>query len=363
MKTEKRKNFIIDCMYFLIWGLAIFLLLKYAMPLLSPFVAAFVIAYVLRRPIRYICKKFNLPHKPVSVAVVLIFYVIVGAICTLAGTIIISEITDVIVTLPQVYAEDFAPSMIELFNWLEANFYSFDDSLFESLNVLETQMVQHLGNLVSKGSLITMGFLSGVATSLPGRFIKTVLMVIATFFISADYNRFRAFFLGQFTEKTAGIVMEIKNYLTNTLFTCVCSYGLIMFITFCELLAGFTLLGVKHAFVLSCLIAIFDILPVLGVGGILLPWALIAAVTGSFKLGLGLLMLYIFIVIVRNILEPKIVGGQLGLHPVLTLCSMFAGVQLFGVIGLFGFPILLSLLKHLNDNGTIHIIKESLPIK
>lgn len=363
MKTEKQKNFIINCMYFFIWGLAIFLLLKYAMPLLSPFVAAFIISYILRRPIRYLSKKFNLPHQPVSVAVVLVFYVIMGLICTLVSAKIISEVTDVIITLPQLYTEKFAPSMIRLFNWLEANFYKFDAAMFESLNVLEEQTVQHLGNLVSKASLITMGFLSGIATGLPARFIKTVLMIIATFFISADYNRIRAFCMGQFTEKTATVVTEIKNYLTNTLFVCVCSYGLIMFITFCELLAGFTLLGVKHSFVLACLIAVFDILPVLGVGGILLPWALIAAIFGSFKLGLGLLLLYIVIVVIRNIIEPKIVGGQLGLHPILTLASMFAGVQLFGVIGLFGFPILLSLLKHLNDNGTINIIKPSLPIK
>jgi len=70
---------------------------------------------------------------------------------------------------------------------------------------------------------------------------------------------------------------------------------------------------------------------------------------------LQLLIIYLVITVIRNIIEPKIVGSQLGLHPVVTLASMFAGVQLFGVIGLFGFPIILSLIKHLHKNGTINL--------
>ena len=74
-------------------------------------------------------------------------------------------------------------------------------------------------------------------------------------------------------------------------------------------------------------------------------------------LALSLLAIYLVITIIRNIIEPKIVGSQLGLHPVVTLCSMFVGAQLLGVVGMFGFPILLSLLRYLNDHEVIHIFK------
>ena len=74
-------------------------------------------------------------------------------------------------------------------------------------------------------------------------------------------------------------------------------------------------------------------------------------------MALSLLAVYVIVTVIRNIIEPKLVGSQLGLHPVVTLAGMFAGVQLFGIVGLFGIPIFLSLLKHLNDNGTIHILK------
>ena len=70
-------------------------------------------------------------------------------------------------------------------------------------------------------------------------------------------------------------------------------------------------------------------------------------------------LLYLFITVIRNIIEPKIVSGQLGLHPVVTMISLFVGAQLFGGVGLFGGPILISLLCYLNKNGTIHIFAES----
>lgn len=79
--------------------------------------------------------------------------------------------------------------------------------------------------------------------------------------------------------------------------------------------------------------------------------------TGSHGLALGLLVVYLVITVVRNIIEPKIVGSQIGLHPVVTLVSMFVGAQLLGVLGLFGFPIGLSLLRYLNETGSIRLFK------
>ena len=158
-------------------------------------------------------------------------------------------------------------------------------------------------------------------------FLKLLLMVISTFFIAMDFDKLTAFCMRQLDEKGKEIFLQVKKYMVGTLFVCIRSYGLIMSITFCELLLGFTIIGVEPAVILA------------------------------LSLALKLFVLYLVITIIRNIIEPKIVGSQLGLHPVVTLASMFAGVQLAGVVGLFGFPIGLSLMKHLNDTGTIEIFK------
>ena len=115
--------------------------------------------------------------------------------------------------------------------------------------------------------------------------------------------------------------------------------ALIMSITFVELSVGLTLIGVNRAILVALLIAIFDILPVLGTGGIMIPWVILSALGGDLPHAFALLVLYVIITVIRNIIEPRIVGAQIGLHPVLTLMSMFVGNHLFGIVGLFGLPI------------------------
>ena len=101
----------------------------------------------------------------------------------------------------------------------------------------------------------------------------------------------------------------------------------------------------------------FDVLPVLGTGGIVIPWGVLSLLSGNLFLGIGLLITYVIITVIRNIVEPKIVGAQLGLHPVVTLIAMFVGVNAFGFLGIFGLPILISLVNHLNNKGIIRIFK------
>lgn len=112
-------------------------------------------------------------------------------------------------------------------------------------------------------------------------------------------------------------------------------------------------MGIENALLIALIIALFDILPVLGTGGVMIPWMVIAFIQGNLQLGFGLLAVYGVVTVVRNIVEPKIVGGQLGLHPVVTLASMFVGASLLGAVGLFGFPIALSLLNYLNEEGEL----------
>jgi predicted PurR-regulated permease PerM len=104
-------------------------------------------------------------------------------------------------------------------------------------------------------------------------------------------------------------------------------------------------------------IAVFDILPVAGSGGILLPWAVIALIRGDVKKAVGLVIIYVVITIIRQYIEPKIVGSSLGVHPLVTLIGFYVGLKLFGFIGMFIVPLLLMTLKAFNDAGRIHLWK------
>lgn len=100
-----------------------------------------------------------------------------------------------------------------------------------------------------------------------------------------------------------------------------------------------------------------NILPVLGTGTVLIPWSIIHIMTGNYSMAAGIFILYLVITVIRNIVEPKLIGKQMELHPVITLASMLTGLKFFGIWGLFGLPIGISFLKKLNSNGIIHIFK------
>ena len=126
-----------------------------------------------------------------------------------------------------------------------------------------------------------------------------------------------------------------------------------MLITFVELSLGFLLIGQKNAILLGAIICVIDVLPVLGTGAVVIPWALISLFTGNIWKAIGLILIYIIITIVRNFLEPKVIGNQVGLHPLITLLSMFCGLKLLGIIGLFGFPLTLIVINDLYKNGKL----------
>ena len=357
MDYEKRKRFIVNLLYGGQIALLVYITVKYGFGLLAPFLLAFLFAYILKTPARFISQKTKLPYKPVVLLLVLLFYSIIGLLLVLLGIKLVTSTIDMVSVLPSVYTAEIEPALSAFFNGIEQIIFKMDPALVAALNDMFSQFVQSIGELVTNLSVQSVSALSGYASSLPGIFIKLLLMVISTFFIAGDYDMLVGFASRQLSDKARALLLQVKNYVVGTLFVCIRSYALIMSITFVELAIGLSIIGVPNAILIALAISIFGILPVLGTGGIMIPWTVITAIQGNYPLAIGLLVVYLIITVIRNILEPKIVGSQIGLHPIVTLASMFVGAQLFGVFGLFGFPILLSLLRHLNDTGTIKLFK------
>lgn len=357
MKTEKRKAFLINFAYFGVMVAATVLGLRYVLPIVMPFVIAFVISYFLQRPVGFLEKKAGLAHKPIAILAVLVFYVIVGGIITLVGAKVLSRAINLASELPTLYITHVYPFFVEILHNLERVLIRLDLGELNVASGSSGQIIQSFSEMISGLPGKVMDIATGFAVSVPGLFVDIVIMIISTFFITIDYRRLTGFCMRQLNENSKKIFLEIKEYVVGTLLVCIGSYIIIMSVTFVELSIALSFIGINHAILVAACIAVFDILPVLGTGGIMIPWALLTAVYGNYPLALELFLIYIAITVIRNIIEPKIIGGQLGLHPVVTLVSMFIGVDFFGVIGLFGFPICLSLLRHLNDHGVIKALK------
>jgi predicted PurR-regulated permease PerM len=134
-------------------------------------------------------------------------------------------------------------------------------------------------------------------------------------------------------------IVQLKKHCGSTMMRYVRSLALILLITFSELALGLTLLHTERPLLRAAGIAAFDLLPILGCGGVLIPWGIVALLGGDMRLGIGLLVLWAVIALVRSIIEPRIVGRQMGVHPLITLAAIFIGGKLFGFAGMLFLPI------------------------
>ncbi len=181
----------------------------------------------------------------------------------------------------------------------------------------------------------------------PHFFVGVVVSVMATFYLSADYGPLCERLLSLCTPPTrerlerlrAGTGKAVRRYLR--------AYLLLFLLTFFEVLIGLWMLRQPYALLIALAVAAVDLLPVFGAGTVLVPWAIVALLFGEYSHGLGLLILYGVITIVRQVAEPHIVGGSLGLHPFVTLLFMFIGWELFGIFGMLIAPAAALLVKEL----------------
>jgi sporulation integral membrane protein YtvI len=353
----QKRDFIIKALYYGLWAGFVFLLLFYGLPLVSPFIFAFFFAFIIRRLAVRTRNKVRLPLKLICGVYVLIFYSTVGLLLASLGIGAVAKLAEFVGNIPDLYDNTIQPLLNNIFESVRKTVLLMDPSIADSLTGLYDQLLAAVGSMLGNFSGWMLAWISSMVSSVPLLAIKILLMIIATFFAAMDFDKFTNYVSRQISPERKILLMHVREYLTGTVLRVLRAYGIIMSITAIELSIGLTIIGINNAVIVALCIALFDILPVFGTGGIMIPWAIITLILGDIKMGVSILVIYLIVTVVRNIIEPKIVGPQLGLHPLVTLMSLFVGAQLFGVLGLFGFPIALSLLLHLNNKGYIHIFK------
>ena len=171
-----------------------------------------------------------------------------------------------------------------------------------------------------------------------------------------DFDRIKLFIRKNLPEKPLRVAVNVKNSFLEMIWQFIKSYAIIFCITVAEITVGMLIVDAKSPLLIGILIGIFDALPIVGSGMILLPWSIITLLTGNTVRGLSIFIIYVVVVVVRQIIEPKIVGKHVGLRPIVTLTCMYAGSKLFGgLVGLFGLPITAAIIMDLNSSGVFHI--------
>lgn len=355
MGLENKKKFLTNFCYYGILLTCAVLALKFGWEYLTPFVIAFIVTFCLKPIVNAVNIHFKIKRNVAAIFCVSLFYILTGALITFIGLQLILFVRNMFFVLPDYYNQEIAPAVSDLLYRLQQFVVTVDPGITATVEDYVISVMANLGEWVSSFSVTMLAKLSSGIASVPGLFIKTLITIIATFFMSVDYYEITFFVAKQLNTRQISLLYDAENYAKTALVQYIRSYALILFITFAEIALGLWILGVKRPFIIAMLIAVFDILPAVGTGGIIIPWGIIAIALGDFFLGIGLLALYLIVTVVRNTLEPKIVGEQVGLHPVATLMAMFLGSKIMGIVGLFGFPIALVILIKLNDSGKIKL--------
>ncbi len=369
--TEKKRKFIISTIYTVIIIALFYLFFKYALGTIFPILCAVVAAMLLQKPVNFICKKTPLKRGLVS------------ALCVLFGfAIAISGLVLIVIWVGSEFKGFFQYIMIQ-FEDVPALIHKIEGYIANAIGFLPEELEKAVMDFVSEKlrtlttptatpsepsvnfdlSVLSTPLLGiwNTAKQIPTTLVSIVVAIVACCFMTADFASVKRLVLGFFQPDTRSKIVRAKRLLFPSLGKMAKAYGIIITITFCELSLGLFLLkliGVYdsgYIFVIALLTAVIDIVPVLGTGTVLIPWALISLLNANYPLAIGLVIMYACITVIRQIIEPKLVAAQLGIPAFLTIVSMFIGSQIFGVIGIFILPITIVMLKLLNDEGIIHI--------
>lgn len=347
---EKRLGFIINSIYALIIAGIVYLVFKYAIFVVMPFLLGFAVAALINPIVRFLSRRYDLKRRPAGIMLLLLFYATIGMLITIGVVRLTVFFGEVSGELPDLYRDRLEPALNKLFGYIN----SFVDRLYaifggesqvlsERLGGIFTSIKSSLGDTISDISVKALTRLSSAAAAIPGIIIELLFAVISSFFFTVDYENILSLAKRLLPKRTVDLLCRLRGRVFKVAGKYLRSYALILLITFGELSLGLVLLGVDNAVLIAFCIALFDILPVAGTGGIMIPWAIFSLIGGDWGFAVGLVVIWAVITIVRNIIEPKIVGRQVGLHPLLALIAMFVGTKLFGIVGLFLLPLTLAI--------------------
>ena len=326
-------------------ALSAVLFLKYVLVAVLPFAIAWLAALASDRPAARLSCGTRIPKR--------ILRIIISAIVTI-GTVILTALLSRLV-FDQLWS--FLTGLAE-----GGELSSIVTSLSEQIlgifgrlslpDELKNSLAQAASGMI--GRLLTWlgSFITAVATAVPGILLFLVVTIIAVVYFAWDLEGITEAVCSIMPPHVRKIASSAKRGALTVAGKYIRSYFLLLIITFAQMLLGFMLLRVKYAFLFAIVIALMDLLPVIGVGTALVPASIFCFLSGRGSLAIGLLLLFAASSVIRQLIEPKILGKHLGIHPLAILASMYIGYSFFGFAGILLLPIFIVAVGIYKNNST-----------
>ena len=325
--------------------IVVFLLFKLGI-FLFPFVLAFIFSMITQPIARFINKKTHLSAKVSTIISIVAFFLVLFGLMSVVSIKFIEEIYNLSKNLRGSSAQ-----FNELWNKsLDQGFVYIDYLPKEFITQIQSYTGEFI-NFAAKSATTFVNQTIRFITSIPTLIIYTSITILSTLLMSLDKNDIVKFLEHQFPISWLNKIYNIKRDILSVFGSYLRAQLILVTICFFELLIALNLflslgLNVKYPLIFSIVISLIDALPILGAGAILIPWSIFSFITGDIKLGFALLILYVIVLAVRQLLEPKLISQKIGVHPLVTLVSMYSGFKLLGIIGFLIGPIVMIILKN-----------------
>lgn len=314
--------------------------LKYILIVLVPFIIAFVVS-ILLEPLIVTVQQYTRLSRPLAVIIAML--VSLGGIGLLITVIILhlaAELTDLSMVLPgyvksiQDYLEDIIARGQLFYLTLPEQVTSQLERVFD----LE-QVMLSLGVTLQNWARSLADSLLTLIAGLPGAIIVIIISIVATYFISRDRAEMAKLWVRIIPAPWGDRFLDISQQVVRAFLAYIKAQLILVLITSVVSIIGLSIIGSNYAVTLGLIIGFFDLIPVLGPGTVYVPWAIWSFIVGAPGLGFKLLGLYVIVMVIRGLLEAKVVATNLGLHPLAVLVAMYVGLRAIGVLGLVLGPI------------------------
>ncbi len=331
---------------------AVYLLLRYVLGILLPFLISFFIALISRPLIDRICRHTRLKKSAVSVTVMFFILFVTAYFIFLICSAAITQLGNLIYSVTEQLSgeNNYVTDFLDFIESVRLKFPFLDTNIIGDGKSVYSMAVEMISEALKSVGIKITSYLAGILAALPSILITGGVIILSLFYFSKDYDRIKAYIKNLIPISAREKMAGVKNDILSVVLKYFKSYFILLLLTFSELFVGFLFLKIENAFILAAIIAVVDILPVLGVGVVLLPWAFIAFVGGNTSLFMGLLILYAAVYFLRQIEEPKIVGKQMNVHPLFALFTMYAGLKIAGIGGMVIGPFLAFVIKTVYDS-------------
>lgn len=323
-----------------------YLFFRFVLPLILPFVIAFVIAYALQPAVRLLNERTGIKRRIISAILVVLVLLLCGYIVFLIAGRLINEVERFAYAV-SVNSGRYVESFFDILDGIAAKL-PFIDAVGADLS---DAVAGAVSSMVTEAASRLPGFIAGIIGMLPSILLFTVILIMASYYFCADLEKGINDMKSIMSPRVVSTVSKFKERLTSSGLSYLRACLVILVITFAELLVGFLMLDIPYAFMLAFIIAAVDMLPILGAGTALIPWAIWLWITGDSYTAIGLLLINLTVTIVRRFIEPRIIGSGIGLSPLTTLFAMYLGFKLFGFTGLFFSPLVAVIVVQMLPEG------------